>query len=446
MNVNVSEQINTANVGSYQVRIVILCALVALLDGLDIQTMAIVAPRMAEDWGLPTSAFGPVLSASFAGIMLGTASLGALGDRIGRRKVVIGAFLIVGIASMLTALATSLAPLMILRFITGFAIGGCLPNITALTSEFVPAKRVGLAVTLMYSAVPLGGVLGSFIAGDLIELIDWQGIFILGGVIPLVICVALVFALPESIRFMVANDGDPAQVGKLLAKVDKRYTYEQGHRFVIDSGMHKGRVSDLFAQGRGAPTLALWFTFFFGMAIMYLLASWLPSIFRNQGWPMAEAIRTVAFFQLGGIVGGLFAGWMLDRVGAHAVLIGGYSIGAALTLAVGLYGTNPDIVRLLVVGAGFGIVGSTLCLTAFAAMLYPTAIRSTGVGWALGVGRLGAVVSPMAGGLALAADWGQATLFGVAAIPAVLCVGGVLLLLALHRRAEALAPRNMDPE
>lgn len=435
MAINITQRIDDLPVSGFQIRVVLLCGLVALLDGLDIQTMAITTPHIAREWGMEPGAFGPVLSMSFAGIMLGTILLGTLGDRIGRRRLVLIAFVALGLSSIFTAFAQTMGQLAILRLITGFAIGGCLPNVTALTTEYVPAKRAGMIVTLMYAAVPLGGVTGSLLAGSLIAAIGWQGVFLIGGVVPLVICALLCLALPESVRFLVARGDDPQKVASILGRIDPGYVYAPGDSFTLDHAVaRRGSLSDLFRSGLRPLTLLIWLIFFFSMAVMYLLTSWLPSIFTRAGWPIEDAIRTLAFFQLGGIAGGLIGGYLLDRVGAYPVLIMAFALGASLTAGIGLFGADPMTVRLLVVGAGFGIVGGQLVLTALAATVYSTENRSTGIGWALGVGRLGAVISPIIGGMALSAGLDQTSLFLGAAAPALVCLTATIILASIRRK------------
>lgn len=433
--INLTSRIDSAPIGRFQIRVVALCALVALLDGLDIQTMAIATPRIAQAWGLEPSAFAPVLSASFAGIMLGTMTMGLLGDRIGRRPVVLLAFLAVGLASIATAWAQSVGQLVTLRFITGFAIGGCLPNVTALTTEYVPARRAGAAVTLMYAAVPLGGVLASLVAADLIILLDWQGIFLLGGALPLAICLLLLVGLPESARFLVNKGGREARIAAMLEKIDPAYHPLNGDSFELDGkGAARTTLTDLFREGRHVTTALLWTIFFFSMSVMYLMNSWLPSIFTTAGWPMKDAIRTLAFFQIGGIAGGLLGGWLLDRIGPYKVLLGAFAIGTVAMLGISAVAAAPEKVRALVMLAGFGIIGAQLVLTALAAIVYPTAMRATGIGWALGIGRLGAVLSPIAGGLALKAGVPGSLLFLGAAAPVMVCALGAAALLR-HARS-----------
>jgi AAHS family 4-hydroxybenzoate transporter-like MFS transporter len=440
MAIVVAARINLAPMSGYQYRVVAICALVALLDGLDIQAMGLIIPALSEEWGLPPSSFGPVLSASFAGIMLGMMGLGMLGDRFGRRVILLLSFGLVGVSSMATALATSQEALMALRFLTGLGIGGCMPNATALTAEYVPAHRLAFFVTLMYSAVPLGGVVGGYVAGDLIRLFGWQSVFLAGGVIPLLLCFLILFALPESVRFLVGRPDNAARVGKILGRIDRTYVYTPGDSFAVPPAVAKSSVGQLFSDGRSSSTLLLWAIFFFSLFSMYLLASWLPTIFAQFGWPRPQAIRSVSHFWLGGIFGGLLAGWLIDRFGPYKVLAPGFLVAAGLTTMMGLMDGEGWLTTCVILAAGFGVVGAQLAMTALAADLYPTAARSTGVGWGLGIGRIGAVISPIIGGLVLAAGWTQPKLFAAAAIPALICAGGTVLMgLAERRRKAALS-------
>lgn len=436
MPVNVSELIDRSPIGGFQIRVVALCVMVALLDGLDIQTMALVTPRLREQWGLPASAFGPVLSASFAGIMLGTMGCGLLGDRFGRRRVLLAAFALVGVTSLLTALARSPGELIGYRFLTGLAIGGCLPNATALIAEYVPSKRLAQFVTLMFSAVPLGGVLGGYVAGDLIEAYDWRAVFIMGGVIPLILSIVLFFALPESVRFLAARGRSNANAGAILSRIDRSYVYAPDDQFVLGSGPAKAPLSELFAHGRAPVTLMLWVVFFFSLFGMYMLTSWLPSVFTELGWPMNRAIRSVSYFQLGGIFGGLLGGYLIDRFGPYRVLPGAFVFAGLLTAAVGMAGGAGGLITAIVALAGAGVVGAQIGMTALAANLYPTAARATGVGWGLGIGRIGAVISPTVGGFAVAAQWPQSQLFAAAAVPPLICAAALLVMWSADRRRQ----------
>ncbi|MDP3493496.1 MAG: MFS transporter [Hyphomonadaceae bacterium] len=434
MQIQVSEIIDRSPVGALQIRVVLLCALVALIDGFDIQAMALVTPIVAADWGVPASSFGPVLSSSFAGIMVGAMTGGVLGDRIGRRGVLVAALVLVGVASLLTARAGGMSDLMLLRCLTGVGIGACMPNFTALTAEYTPSSRTAFFVTLMYSAVPLGGVLGGYIAPGIIDAHGWRSVFLLGGALPLAIAILLLAALPESIRFQATRKTDHAKVGARLRQVDPTYAYDASHDFVASAAPKGGSLPSLFSDGRAAVTLLLWLVFFFSLFGMYLLTSWLPSVFAAQGWARAAALQSASNFQLGGIVGGVILGVLIDRFGAYRVLAPTFLAAAVFTALVGAWQGSLVQTMGLVAMSGFAIVGAQLGMTALAAGIYPTWARATGVGWALGVGRAGAVISPFVGGLALAAEWSHPALFAAAAVAPLLCAIAVLLLWAAVRR------------
>lgn len=432
--IDVSNFINQSPIGRFQIKVTILCALVSLLDGFDVQAMALVTPSVAMDWNLPVSSFGPVLSSSFAGLLLGAMIGGVLGDRYGRRLILIGAFLAVGVTSILTALVENTSQMMICRVLTGFGIGACMPNFTALTVEYIPERRQAFFVTLVFSAIPLGGVIGGYIAGDIIDWLSWRAVFLLGGAFPVVIGIILLFSVPESIRFLVNKGTSDEIVGATLQKINATYEYQPGDHYIIERKTKSSSVPALFTEGRAGLTVALWAIFFFSLFSLYLLTSWLPSVFSELGWPMNRALQTISYFFIGGIFGGLVVGWFIDQYGPYPVLTTTFIVGALLTAAIGSGSWSIGQALIVITFAGFAVVGGQTGTTALAATIYPTLIRSTGVGWGLGVGRLGAVISPTLGGLALAAQWSQPELFAGAASPAIVCAAMVIVIWFLQRK------------
>jgi AAHS family 4-hydroxybenzoate transporter-like MFS transporter len=437
MKVNVAEVIDRSPIGGFQIRVIILCALVALMDGFDIQAMALVTPRVAAEWGLQRGDFGPIISASFVGIMFGAMAGGVLGDRLGRRLTLIAAFAFVGLTSLATAFADNTQHLLIMRLLTGFGIGACMPNFTALTAEYVPAKKVAFMVSLMYSAVPLGGVLGGYIAPVVMDQFGWRGVFVAGGVIPLAIIGLLFIGLPESLRFLIAKGVDKAKAAMILGRIDPAGGYTAASEFVVPAKPPRSSLSELFSDGRAGLTIGIWVVFFFSLFGMYMLVSWLPSVFTDRGWPPAKALQSAAMFQLGGIFGGLLIGWFIDRMGPFLVLAASFALAAFFTAAIGSYVGTMGVTMVIIAFAGAAVVGAQLGMTSLAAGVYPTHARATGVGWGLGVGRLGAVISPTVGGLALNAGWSQSSLFLGAAAPAALCTLATLALW-LTRRNQTL--------
>lgn len=394
---DIGKTIDAAPISIFQWLVVLLCTLTALLDGIDVQTMALVTPLVAKDWGVERSTFGLVLSAGFAGIMLGAMGGGALGDWIGRKRVLVCAFTVVGFMSILTALARHHTDLMALRFLTGLGIGACMPNFTALMAEYVPVRRQSLFVTILFSAIPVGGVIGGYVAPILAAEFGWRSVFIAAGIFPLVLTVALLAWLPESVRFLAVNPKTRARAGAILARIDKAYVYDPGHRYATEAPKAKSSVAQLFEPGLASVTVLLWATFFFSLFALYMLTSWLPSVLTGEGWAPAQAAQSISIFFLGGMVGGIAAGWLMDRLGPYAVLGTAFACGSAAIFMLGRVEVRPGPMFAVIGLTGLAIVGGQTGATALAARLYPPSIRATGVGWGLGVGRSGAVVSRQKG-------------------------------------------------
>lgn len=434
--VDVAEVIDRAPVGRYQIRIVGICGLIALLDGFDIQSMGVVLPSLAKDWSMPAAELGPLLSAGFLGIIIGMLTLGTLGDRYGRRTMLLVSFALVGIFSVSAALCASPGLMMAARFLVGLGIGGCLPNATALTTEYVPSNRVALFVSLMYAAVPLGGLVAGLLSGYLLQRFGWPSVFLTGGLLPLLLCVLIAVLLPESPAFLAGRDPHDPRIGAILQQIDTGYHPQPTDRFLSAAGQDSGRAQlrDVIADGRLVPTLLLCMIFFFSLAGLYLLTSWLPTLLTQRGWLLGQATLSISWFWLGGIVGGITGGALIDRYGAYRVLVPGFLLAALFTALIGLVIATPAVTLLIVLLAGFGVVGTQLAVTALAATIYPARVRSTGLGWGLGLGRFGPVLSPLVGGLLIAAGWTQAALLTAAAVPALICAGATLFLAIVEKR------------
>ena len=438
MRIDIAATVDRNPIGLLQVRVVVLCGLVALLDGFDLQTMAIVTPRIAAEWALPFPEFSRALSASLAGILLGALIGGLLGDHYGRRRSILIAFLWMGLMSLLTATATSVMHLAVFRLLTGVGLGACLPNIIALTTEYIPERRRTIAVALMFCGVPLGGGLGSYLATDLVAAYGWRSVFITGGILPLAIEVILWFALPESIRFLAMRKERKGQVIRTLQGIDTAYQASPADEFVVpERTANSTSVQQLFADGRSTSTIILWAVFFCNLFEFYFLLSWLPSFLTQAGWPRDAVGFGTSLLQLGGIVGALPFALLTDRFSVERVLLPVYLFGAVAVAAVGNLHQSVAITQLTIALTGAAVVGSQFCLNALAASIYPTDARSTGVGWALGIGRFGAVVSPLIGGAFIAAHWPQERIFALLSVPALLCAVGVTLLRHARRSIKA---------
>lgn len=436
--IEIAAVIDGAPTGRSQLRVVGLCSLIALLDGFDIQAMGLVLPSLAQDWSVPVSQLSPILSIGFLGIIIGMLTLGTLGDRYGRRAMLLVSFALVGVFSIAAAFCTTRETMMAARFLVGLGIGGCLPNATALTTEYVPRKRVALFVSLMYAAVPLGGLVAGLLSGYLLARFGWASVFLTGGLLPLLLCVLIFVALPESPAFLAARDSRDPRIGRILQRIDPAYRASPTDRF-ISAGGHGGEralLRDVVAEGRLVPTLLLCIIFFFSLAGMYLLTSWLPTLLTERGWPVRQATLSISWFWLGGIAGGIAVGVLIDRYGAYRILVPGFLLAGVFTALIGLVTATQTATLVIVLLAGFGVVGTQLAMTALAATIYPARVRSTGLGWGLGLGRFGPVLSPLVGGELIAAGWSQSALLGAAAVPAMICAGATFVLAFVERRPE----------
>ncbi len=378
----------------------VLCGLVILLDGFDLQTMSLAVPSLAEEWQAQPAVFSFALSAALLGMLGGSAVVAPLGDRFGRRPVLLGGLLVVGTASLLTAYSGSPTELSIWRFATGIGLGTTLPNATALTSEYVPVRSRVLLISLTYACVALGALIAGFVAPLLIDAFGWRSIFAFGGFLPLVVTVLIAIWIPESLRLLVAQrPTDPR-----IQVIAKRFLGDvDAAKLVVGATERVARqsVAALLSRTYRSRTLLLWATLALSLFVLYVLVSWLPTVLTAAGWTRAQALRGSVMNQAGGIVGGLIIASLIDRRLTIPAMVGGYVIVAlALALFLVVPGTVSNWFSLLFL-VGAGVSGGQVALNVLAVLFYPPPLRATGSGWANTVGRLGALLAPFAGGLVL---------------------------------------------
>jgi AAHS family 4-hydroxybenzoate transporter-like MFS transporter len=425
--INVPDIIDEQRVGSFQIRILILCGMAALLDGFAAQMIGYLAPSVAREMHLTPAALTPIFAWGLAGLMLGALTFGPVADRVGRKPIIILCTLFYGLITLATAKAGSGTALAAMRFLAGLGFGGVMPNAIALTAEYSPHRRRGTMVTIMFCGFPVGASIAGFATVPILNAYSWRGVFVLAGVMPLLLAPLLAAFLPESIRYLVIHGGDNARVGRLLARMNPHLTFDPATNFVVHEERAPGiPVVHLFRQGRAVATVLLWIGFFMSLLDVYFLASWLPTVIHNAGITLSLAVIATALFQGGGVAASLVLGYFVDRLGAFRVLSATYLLGA---LCVGLLGYLHAVVAIMICTffAGAGILGGQTGANALAASFYPTYIRSTGVGWALGVGRVGSVVGPILGGVMLSSHLPLTTIFLVGALPSL--VGGAAIFL-----------------
>ncbi|MGY6252764.1 3-(3-hydroxy-phenyl)propionate transporter MhpT [Paraburkholderia caledonica] len=385
-----------------------LCFAVALLEGLDLQSVGVAAPRMAREFGLSVAQMGLAFSAGTFGLLPGAMLGGRLADRIGRKRILILCACLFGLLSIATAFVSSFGMLVFVRVLTGIGLGGALPNLIALSSEAVSPKLRNTAVSVMYCGIPFGGVIASIVGIVSIGDTQWRHIFYVGGAGPLILVPLLLAFLPESSAFRRASHGmnaKPAPVGEVL-----------------------------FGGSRGLSTLQIWISYFCTLIVLYFLLNWLPSLMAARGLARAEVGYVQIFFNIGGGLGALFIGMLMDRLRGGVVVSGMY-IGIIASLAA--LSIAPGFAALMVSAffAGMFVIGGQSVLYALSAAFYPTAMRGTGVGAAVAVGRVGSVVGPLAAGQLLAMGRSSSTVIG-ASIPVTLIAAAAALMLIRRPRAN----------
>jgi len=430
--IDVVDFIDRQPVGGFQIRLLLTCAAVLFLDGFDTQAMGYVAPALAKEWGLSKAALGPVFSAGLFGLMIGALVFGPLADRVGRKTIIILSTLAFGIGALATAAVQDVTTLLAIRFLTGLGLGGAMPNAIAMTSEFNPQRRRATMVMIMFCGFSVGAALGGMLAAGLIPYWGWRSVFIVGGIAPLIMVPVLALKLPESVRFLALHGNVPARVAELLGRISPKTAFASDARFVINETHLAGLpVTHLFREGRTATTLLLWVVFFMSLLDLYFLSNWLPTVLNDLGASVSEAVAIGSMLQVGGVVGTFALGSLIDRFSFRALAL--VYFGAVFAVgAIGQLSHSAVLVTIAIFAAGFCIVGGQIAANALAAAFYPTSVKATGVGWALGIGRIGSIVGPVVGGVLLEQKWSAAAVF-MAAAGAALCAA--LAAFALSRLA-----------
>ena len=426
----VSEIIDQRPLGGFQIGTITMSAIVLVLDGFATQSIGFLAPSMAKTLGLPIHRFGAVFSAALFGLMISSLIAGPIADRVGRKWPIIFATLTFGIFSIATARATSFNELVVFRFLTGLGLGGAIPNAVALTAEYAPKRLQRILVTTLFSSMPLGALLGGLVSFGMLDRWGWRAVFLVGGITPVAVAFLLMKFLPESIRFMSVRNGrkDREESRKILLKIAPEISADNVDLTTAkeDQRLEGNSVGHLFAEGRAVGTLLLWVPFFMNLLSLYFIINWLPALLRQTQMPVSAGIIGVSIFSLGGIVGSLTQGRMMNAWGNTAVLIAEFLLSLLVIGSVAFIQSFAVMMAVIFV-LGFSIQGAQAGLNALSATTYPTPIRSTGVGWALGVGRLGSIVGPLLGGVMIARSWSLREIFFAGTLPALIAAVAILM-------------------
>jgi MFS transporter, AAHS family, 4-hydroxybenzoate transporter len=379
-------------------RVAWLCGVVLFLEGYDIAAIGYAIPSLVDAWRVAPPVFTQALTAGNVGLLLGSLCAGSLGDRLGRKPILIGCVVVFGVFSLLTALAGSPLQLAGLRCLTGLGLGGGIPLAVALASDFAPPMAQGRLVILMSAGVPVGFTIGGLLASQIVSVFGWPAIFVVGGVLPLTMMPLLALRLPESVALRAAT-------------------------------RRRNLVAALFQNGLAPSTVLLWAINLLSLLGVYFILLWMPAILHSTGVSPSRAILGTTMYALGVIASPLVAAPVVDRIGMERVLTCGLAFGALCVLSIGLFDPPFWLLSVVICGAGVG-GGCQAGINSLSGLVYPPAIRSTGVGWALGAGRLGTIVGPLLGGVLLARGFRGQDIIVAAAVSAF----GVTLLMAILGR------------
>ena len=370
------------------------CVLMLILDGYDLAVVGAALPSIMKDMHIDATSAGIMAGSTLFGVMLGAIFLGTLADRFGRPTMMCVCVALFSLFTAAAGLTSDPVGFSVTRFIAGLGIGGVLPIVTAQMAEFSPNALRTRLVTLVFAGYSIGGILVALTAKQLIGSYGWQSVFFAAG-LPVLLIPFIIKTMPHSMVFLIKR-GRHDKLRAVLKRLVPDYPSSGHEQFAGGSSdkAHDASVRRLFQDGRGFSTSMIWVAFMTGLFMVYALSSWLTKLMAMAGYSLGSALNFVIVFNVGAIVGAIFGGWLSDKVNIKRVLIAFYIVGA---VALSLMGYTKSTVSLFAVVfvVGASTLGTQLLAYAYAGDFYPHAIRSTGVGFASGVGRVGAIVAPV---------------------------------------------------
>ncbi len=397
--IQVSRLLDERGLSAFQMRVMVWSILIALIDGYDIGAIAFAAPHLVASWHIPRSTLGPVLSASNIGVLFGSAMFGWIGDRYGRKAALIGANLLFGVLTFAAAYSTDLTQLFWLRFVAGFGIGGVIPNVVAINAESAPRRLRATLAIIAVGFVPMGGAFAGFVSATLVAHYGWPILFQIGGVFPIVIALAAVGGLPESIKYMALHEKERPRMAALVAALKPDLEVPADARFVIEDEQQSPSSNPvyLFRNGLWLITPLAWLLFALNLMGFFFILSWMPTLLTAAKLPPATAALAASSFQVGGTVGALTLCWWLQRHRFLAISVM-FVLTVPVVASIGYAGlTSKAALLTATFFSGFLVLGIQSGINVVGAMLYPTSLRANGSGWELGIGRFGSIVGPLLG-------------------------------------------------
>jgi AAHS family 4-hydroxybenzoate transporter-like MFS transporter len=421
--------LETPAMGRYRWTLYLACGVLMALEGYDAYVVSNLAPVIARGLSIPIPQMGVVFTVQSAGMALGFYTIPMLADRIGRRNIIITGAILFGILTLVSAMVGTMQQFTIVRFLAFLALGGTMPTIVALNAEFMPAARRGKLVTWLFIAHGLGASAAGMFGPTFVAYHSWQAAFWAGGLLMLMFVPFLYLYLPESCRYLILKDAQDPRIGRTLQRIDPAFHFEPGTRFTTAEVRTTGLpVADLFRDGRAPMTILLWVAMGSVLCVVATFTAWLPTYLHLLAdLPTATATRMTAVSAFGAIAGPILLTLLMKRLGMPLSLMTTLFLAFAALCSLALVGAMSWLGWVLGFVYGLLLIGSQAGLNGLVAASYPTSIRSTGIGWAGGIGRLTSMVGPALGAVILAAGWGPWEIYPAIAAP--LLLGGAAMLL-----------------
>lgn len=419
------------------------CALIIVFDGYDLSVVGIALPSIMKNMGVDATHAGFMVSSALFGMMFGAIFLGTIADRIGRRWAIVICVALFSIFTAAAGLAKDPLTFGAMRFLAGLGIGGVMPNVVAHMTEYSPRKIRATLVTLMFSGYAVGGIIAAILGKSLIEAYGWQSVFF-AAALPVLLIPVILKSLPESMPFLLAKGRSDA-LKTIASKLDPSYQPLATDRFVVpaEDKADSAPIQHLFSEGRGFSTVMFWIAFFMCLFMVFALSSWLTKLMASAGYSLGSALTFVLVLNVGAMAGAILGGWLADRFHIKYVLAAMYAL-AAVSLTLLGYKMPTPVLFVLVGLAGASTIGTQIVANAYTGQFYPMAVRSTGLGWALGVGRSGAILAPILIGTLVGMNLPLQQNFMAIAIPAV--IGMVAVLFVNHDRSASAHSEGASAE
>ena len=412
--------INASKVGRLQVLVGVLGGCALLVEGFDTSVIGYIAPQITRLWQVPSATLGTILTADMVGLLLGYLFVSPFSARFGHKRMVVACTAAFGALTFLTISATSVAMLIGFRFLTGIGVGGAMPSAVALTGEYFPERVRSTSITLIYIGFSLGQIAAGVVANLLLDPFGWQTVLAFGGILTLVLSAMFAFVLPESLEYLINRGNDRPAALRILSRLAPTLATSQATRLIAgEQGGRKVTVGQLLEGGRALGTFFIWAGMFMNLMIYFFLQKWLTQLLVLVGLPQATAITATTVGLAGGIIAAFIIGPLMDRFGPYMVVAGLFAVSAISVVVMAQVLTSPVPFVIIAVSlfVGFCLSGGQKANNALSVFFYPTALRGTGLGWSLGIGRIGGVLGPFVAGLLLTAGWTPSELFYAASVP-----------------------------